>query len=214
LPGRITLGFVQGAGATLGQLADRDEVALALVWLRHLARTSPGLPAVEAALRAMLENPHLTARQRIGAEIWRAHVLQKTRDPVGAAAQLRRTLIAAAEEGSVAILSEERAFLTDLLAPRRLREAMEQIEPVRRLLRHLAESGPGRTAAADAAGLTRQEARVLHAVAEGATNKQAANLLGLSEATVKFHLANLYRKLGCQTRSEAVRAAQALRLVA
>ncbi len=64
-----------------------------------------------------------------------------------------------------------------------------------------------------AAGLTRQETRILHALAEGAGNKSIANMLGLSEATVKFHLANLYRKLGCGTRRDAVKAAAALRLV-
>ena len=212
LPGRVNLGFVLAGGA--GALDDRDEVALALVWLRHLAQVSPGLAAVEQGLRAMLDNPHLTARQRVGAEIWLAHVLRRTRRLAEAQAQLRRTLTAVAEEGALATLTEERAFLADLLATRRLRDGLEREGQVKRLLRQLAESGPGRTAAAQAAGLTRQEARVLHALGEGAANKAVANLLGLSEATVKFHLANLYRKLGVRTRAEAVKAAAALRLVA
>jgi len=210
LPSRMTLAFVQGAGAALGALDDRDEVALALLWLRHLAQVSPGLPALEQGLRAMLDNRHLTARQRVGAEIWLAHVLRRTRRL--AQAQLRRTLLAVAEEGALAILTEERAFLSDLLATRRLREGLDRHESLRRLLRQVAEGAPGRTAAAQAAGLTRQEARVLHAIGEGAANKAVANLLGLSEATVKFHLANLYRKLDVTNRAEAVRAAAALRL--
>jgi DNA-binding CsgD family transcriptional regulator len=212
LPSRVTLGFVQGAGAALGALDDRDEVALALLWLRHLAQVSPGLATVEQGLRAMLDNPHLTARQRVGAEIWLAHLLRRTRRLSEAEAQLRRTLLAVAEEGAVAILTEERAFLADLLSTRRLREGLERHEALRRLLRQVTDGAPGRTAAAQAAGLTRQEARVLHAISEGAANKAVANLLGLSEATVKFHLANLYRKLGVANRSDAVRAAAALRL--
>jgi len=231
LPGRMTLAYVlaagsgQGAvagsvagsgavaGAELATLGDRDEVALALVWLRHLAQISPALPPVEAGLRAMLDNPHLTARQRVGAEIWLAHVLRRTRRLPQAQAQLRRTLTALAEEGAVAVLAEERVFLTDLLATSRMREGLERSDPVRRLLRQAADGGPGRSAGERSVGLTRQEARVLHAISEGATNKAAANLLGLSEATVKFHLLNLYRKLGCRSRSQAIRAAEALRLV-
>jgi DNA-binding NarL/FixJ family response regulator len=50
-------------------------------------------------------------------------------------------------------------------------------------------------------------------IAEGAANKFIANTLGLSEATVKFHLANVYRKLGCRKRREAIAAARALGLV-
>jgi DNA-binding CsgD family transcriptional regulator len=211
LPGRVTQGFVLTEGVTT--LADRDEVALALIWLRHLAQTAPTSAGLNAALMRMLDNPHLTARQRSGAEIWRAHVLRRNRQPVEAEAQLKRTLLAAAEEGAVALIAEERVFLTDLLANRRLRDALDAVEPIRRLLRALAETGPGRGAAAQAAGLTRQETRVLHALGEGAQNKAVANLLGLSEATVKFHLANLYRKLGCRTRREAVRAAAAMRLL-
>ena len=62
--------------------------------------------------------------------------------------------------------------------------------------------------------MTRQETHILHALAEGATNKAIANLMGLSEATVKFHLSNLYRKLGCTSRKETVAAARQLQLVA
>jgi len=211
LPGRVTQGFVlSGAVATL---TDRDEVALALVWLRQLAQVAPTVPGIEQGLRKILDNPHLTARQRVGAEIWLAHVLRRTRRLVEAEAQLRSTLGAVAEEGALAHLSEERVFLTELLALGRLRATLEREAPVRRLIRTLTEGGPGRTAAAQAAGLTRQEARVLHAISEGAANKAAANLLGLSERTVKFHLANLYRKLGVGTRAEAVKAAAALKLV-
>lgn len=64
--------------------------------------------------------------------------------------------------------------------------------------------GPARVA-----GLTRQETRILRALAEGASNKAIANLMGLSESTVKFHLGNLYRKLGVATRRDALARARA-----
>jgi len=211
LPGRVTQGFVLSGNVV--SLTDRDEVALALVWLRQLAQVAPAMPGVDQSLRAILENPHLTARQRVGAEIWLAHVLRRTRRVAEAEAQLRTTLGAVVEEGALAHLTEERVFLAELLALGRLRAALDREAPLRRLIRTLTEGGPGRTAAAQAAGLTRQETRVLHAISEGAANKAAANLLGLSERTVKFHLANLYRKLGVGTRAEAVKAAAALKLM-
>ena len=50
--------------------------------------------------------------------------------------------------------------------------------------------------------LTPMEDRVARAVAEGATNRQAAASLFLSERTIEYHLRNVYRKLGLRSRSE------------
>jgi len=50
-------------------------------------------------------------------------------------------------------------------------------------------------------------------VTEGASNKFVAKMLQISEPTVKFHLGNVYRKLGCRRRKEAIAAARALGLV-
>ena len=211
LPSRVTLAFVQTGPLT--DLSDRDEVALALVWLRHMAQISPARPGLVGLIGQMLDNPHLNMRQRIGAEIWRAHVLRRQGQGAEAQSQVSRTLAWAAQSGIVATLAEERVFLADLTATRRLRDVLDRSEPVSRILRQVQDTGAGRFATARAAGLTRQETRILHALSEGAANKEIAKTLVLSEATVKFHLGNLYRKLGCTTRRDAVRAATALRLV-
>jgi len=211
LPSRVTLAFVQNG--RLHALSDRDDVALALVWLRHMAQVNPTRPGLDPLIGQILDNPHLTARQRIGAEIWRAHVLRRQRQGAEAQSQLSRTLSHAAHTGIVAILGDERVFLLDLTATRRSRDALDRSEPVAGVLRQVQDTRPGRLTRGQAVGLTRQETRILHALSEGAANKAIANLLGLSEATVKFHLANLYRKLGCTSRRDAVRAANALRLV-
>jgi DNA-binding NarL/FixJ family response regulator len=53
--------------------------------------------------------------------------------------------------------------------------------------------------------LTPREETVLAAVAGGLTTKAISQDLWLSEHTVKFHLTNIYRKLGVSNRSAAVR---------
>ena len=53
--------------------------------------------------------------------------------------------------------------------------------------------------------LTPRETTILMAVAGGLTTKAISQELWLSEHTVKFHLTNIYRKLGVSNRSAAVR---------
>jgi DNA-binding NarL/FixJ family response regulator len=52
-------------------------------------------------------------------------------------------------------------------------------------------------------GLTDREVEVLALVAEGRTNDQIGHSLGLRPDTVKFHLSNVYRKLGVTSRTAA-----------
>ena len=56
--------------------------------------------------------------------------------------------------------------------------------------------------------LTSREVEILRLVAEGYSNRRLAELLSVSEPTVKFHLTNVYRKLGVGNRTEASRWAQ------
>lgn len=67
--------------------------------------------------------------------------------------------------------------------------------------------------AARKAGLTEREIEVLAALAEGLSNKQIGLELGVGEQAVKYHLTNLYRKLGTANRVEALRRATELGLV-
>jgi DNA-binding CsgD family transcriptional regulator len=52
-------------------------------------------------------------------------------------------------------------------------------------------------------GLTARELEILGLVAEGASNSSIARQLWVTEQTVKFHLSNVYRKLGVANRTEA-----------
>jgi DNA-binding NarL/FixJ family response regulator len=62
------------------------------------------------------------------------------------------------------------------------------------------EDGPGGV-------LSVREMEVLLLAACGLSNRQLANSLRLSEATIKRHLANIYPKMGVSSRGEAVRKA-------
>lgn len=73
-----------------------------------------------------------------------------------------------------------------------------------------APAAPAASAASTEApgGLTRRELEILRLVAEGHSNSQLARMLWVTEQTVKFHLSNIYRKLGVSNRTEASRWAQ------
>ena len=55
--------------------------------------------------------------------------------------------------------------------------------------------------------LTQREIEVLELLAEGLPNKAIADRLGISDQTVKFHVASIMGKLGASNRVETVRRA-------
>jgi DNA-binding NarL/FixJ family response regulator len=58
-------------------------------------------------------------------------------------------------------------------------------------------------AADDTSALTEREEEILKLLAEGLSNAQIGARLHLSENTIKFHLRNIYAKLGVSNRTEA-----------
>jgi DNA-binding NarL/FixJ family response regulator len=58
---------------------------------------------------------------------------------------------------------------------------------------------------AQATGLTTRELEILRLVAAGASNSTIGAQLWITEQTVKFHLSNVYRKLGVANRTQASR---------
>lgn len=71
----------------------------------------------------------------------------------------------------------------------------------------LLEEGAGLTqndATSRLATLTNQQARILQLICEGKLNKQIAYDLSIAETTVKAHVTAIMRKLGVQSRTQAV----------
>ena len=68
-----------------------------------------------------------------------------------------------------------------------------------------AEAGQEAERPSGATVLSERETAVLDAVARGLSNREIGRQLWISEQTVKFHLRNVYRKLGISSRTEAAR---------
>ena len=71
------------------------------------------------------------------------------------------------------------------------------------LARVLSAHSPASAPRADA-GLTERELEVLQAAARGERNKEIAYTLGITERTVKAHLASIYQKFNVDSRAGAV----------
>ena len=63
------------------------------------------------------------------------------------------------------------------------------------------------------ASLSERELSMLRTLARGLSNKAIGNELWITEQTVKFHLTNIYRKLGVENRTQATRVAYEHHLV-
>ena len=121
--------------------------------------------------------------------------------------------------GEFGTLSAARAAAVDadaiVLAARRGDTAEEGDFPdgePKGVARQYREGDPKRVALQDALQeyvepLTPREQQVLELLAEGLPNKAIAARLGISDQTVKFHVASISAKLGATNRTEAVRLA-------
>jgi LuxR family maltose regulon positive regulatory protein len=56
--------------------------------------------------------------------------------------------------------------------------------------------------------LTEQETKVMQLIALGLSNKEIAHRLSVTADTVKFHIKNMYRKLGVNNRVQAMHQAK------
>jgi DNA-binding NarL/FixJ family response regulator len=93
-----------------------------------------------------------------------------------------------------------------------LREARGSEVDTDAILIAASRAGPGDTGLVEP--LTSRETEVLERLAEGLPNKAIAARLGISDQTVKFHVASICGKLGAANRTDAVRLAVRRGLVA
>ena len=121
--------------------------------------------------------------------------------------QVKVAMLSAVEDPQViesAFRRGARGYILKSVNPFDLPAAIRQIVDESVIHRSLSAQ-IGAAAPARPAGLSEKEVAVLVELCHGHTNKQIALQLWLSEQTVKFHLRNIYRKLGIKSRTEALR---------
>ena len=96
----------------------------------------------------------------------------------------------------------DRASLLDTIQAAARGETLLKPEILSRVL--AAQMKPAPTSPTAALALTDRELEVLRAAARGERNKEIAHVLGISERTVKAHLASVFNKLGVDSRAAAV----------
>jgi DNA-binding NarL/FixJ family response regulator len=100
-----------------------------------------------------------------------------------------------------------RGYLSKTLAARELVTALEAVhagnevvsEPPRRAGSALGLDWPGRRE-----GITDRESEILALITQGKSNAEVSSLTYLSPNTVKSYIRNIYRKIGVQSRTQAV----------
>jgi two-component system, NarL family, nitrate/nitrite response regulator NarL len=107
-----------------------------------------------------------------------------------------------------------KAFLGKGIDPAELEPVLRQVAEGAVLAESFGTSTEGGRPVADEFELTTREVEILERVATGRSNKQIAREFWLSEQTIKYHLTNVYRKLGVGSRTEAARFAYEHGLVA
>lgn len=81
------------------------------------------------------------------------------------------------------------------------------------MARVLAQANAPKTEANEPVHLTERELEVIVSVARGERSKEIASHLGISERTVKAHLASIYTKLGVDSRAAAIAVAAQMGLL-
>jgi DNA-binding NarL/FixJ family response regulator len=94
-----------------------------------------------------------------------------------------------------------RAFITKSINPLDIPSALRQAYD--ETVFHAIGAEPGPDEQLRAAGITQREITMLKALARGLSNQAIGRELWISQPTVKFHLRNLYRKLGVPNRLAA-----------
>jgi DNA-binding CsgD family transcriptional regulator len=148
-----------------------------------LAEPGGGEPLFEDALRLHAQTPDgfETARTRLA---YGAH-LRRGRMRVRARAELRAALEVFERLGARSWADQAEAELAATGEPARRRDAGTLDE------------------------LTPQELQIAHLLAAGKTTREAAAAVFLSPKTIEYHLRNVYRKLGINSREELAATFQA-----
>ncbi len=208
------------AGATpQGCILTWQELLIGRLTLARAALFRNNAPAALAWLQAAVEQG-----EALGAYHWvapalilRAIALDRSGDAAGGFNAFLRAVAIAAPQGMLRPFVDEGGALSSFVRQAVRRFGVGSLpatstEFVATILS--AGSNDGRGAGGSASGLlSEREHEILGLLNHGLANKEIARSIGVSEATVKFHLKNLYGKLGVNSRTMALTVARQQRLV-
>lgn len=120
---------------------------------------------------------------------------------------VERALRLAVTEGIAAPFVEHRDALAGLggrLSTARFARGHVQLARIARHVVRIVDQSYWISPRLQAMGISHRQFRVVTALQSGATNKQIARSLGVSEAGVKYHLAKIYRLTGVKRRGELI----------
>jgi len=185
------------------ELAD-GSATVALEMLESVAAEAEALGRGRVALRA---------------KVLRALALRDLERPEDAATVLIGLLDRARDEGYRRLFIDEGPRMAELLRDTIRRKGATSVDSathdyVAELLADFGELTRGDERARLLGALTPREREILQELSRGVANKVIGRSLDLNENAVKFHLKNIYRKLGVVSRAMAVTVAEKLDLLA
>lgn len=122
--------------------------------------------------------------------------------------ELKVVMLSGVEDADVAAEALRRgaiAFLGKDIDPAQIAPVLHQVAEGELVTQPVGAGASRGAQIAEDLGLSPREREILEYVAAGRSNKQIAGELWLSEQTIKYHLTNIYRKLGVSRRTEAAR---------
>lgn len=185
-----------------------DQV-LGRIGVRVAARTTSPSTAL-AGIRQHQPDVFLTELETADAALDGLACIRRAREIVPEIRTIVLSADRAPERINAALGAGASAYVMKTAHPDDIASAVRQAFDHSIFLSSVSVNGSAPTHARDSedVGLTRRELEILRLVSEGHSNTQLAQMLWVTEQTVKFHLSNIYRKLDVANRTEAARWAQ------
>jgi DNA-binding NarL/FixJ family response regulator len=170
------------------------------------------VPAIQAGLRAMLDQPGLELADHLPADVVVATSAELLEDGASGSSAQAVVLLTADERQAGALQALGLRGWAVLPEDARAEQLAAAVHAAAEGLVAVPSSAasavlpaqPTEVADPLLEALTPRELEVLQLVSHGLSNKLIARQLGISEHTVKFHVSSTYAKLGAASRTEAV----------
>jgi ATP/maltotriose-dependent transcriptional regulator MalT len=148
-----------------------------------------------------------TIRHKVVAELIKASDANANNQASALRKHVEQAMRIAVNEGLVELFLEHREVVSKVsakLAKGTFARGHRQLARMARQIHRLVQSSYIVPHQFSDLGISTQQLRVLTALQNGASNKQVAQALGLTEATIKYHVANLFRKFNVSKRGELI----------